>query len=43
MFATLKRMYDKEKIDKASLRVAVSDKGWISPAQYVEITGEQFE
>lgn len=42
MFERLKELYDKGRMTKAGLKNAVR-KGWITAAQYTEITGEQYE
>lgn len=41
MFNTIKRLYDKTK-DVTVVANAVK-KGWITPDQYTEITGEVYE
>lgn len=42
MFARIKRLYDAGKLDDAGVRNAV-EKGMITPAQYKEITGHDYE
>ncbi len=42
MYDKLKEMYAKGRITKAGLKNAVK-KGWITAAQYQEITGEQYQ
>jgi hypothetical protein len=42
MYETLKRMYNNDKIDKVGLKTAVSTKGWITPTEYEQITGEPY-
>jgi len=42
MFEKLKKLYVEGRITKAGLKNAVR-KGWITAAQYQEITGEQYE
>ena len=42
MFNRIKRLYDEGKLDKQGVKNAV-EKGWITPEQYEEITGEKYE
>lgn len=39
MFETIKRLYESGKMSEAGVRAAV-EKGWLTAAQYQEITGE---
>jgi hypothetical protein len=41
MFETVKRLYDQGKLPKAGVANAVL-KGWITEAQYTEITGDPY-
>ncbi|MCM3763437.1 XkdX family protein [Neobacillus niacini] len=41
MFETLHRLYNEGRLSKEGVANAVS-KGWISPDQYYEITGEPY-
>jgi|GEM_PF-2385711 len=43
MFLSLKRLWDSGKLDEVTLRRAVADKGWITPQQFTEITGIEYE
>ncbi|WP_171056532.1 XkdX family protein [Paenibacillus sinopodophylli] len=43
MFESLTRLWDAQKVDESTLRRAVSVKGWITPEQYEDITGEKYE
>ena len=43
MFRLLKRLYDTKRLPKENLKIAVSDKGWISAEEYKAITGEEYE
>lgn len=43
MFDKLKEMYKRKKITKNGLKNAVKKEGWITAAQYQEITGEEYE
>ena len=42
MFERLKKLYKEERITKAGLKNAVI-RGWITAAQYQEITGEEYK
>ncbi len=42
MYERIKKLYDNGKLDKAGVRNAVV-RGWISPEQYKDITGEDYE
>lgn len=41
MYETIKRLYTAKRLDKAGVRKAVK-RGWITAAQYAEITGEAY-
>lgn len=45
MFVTLKRLYDSGQLSKDGLKNAVEKipTPWITPEQYKEITGEEYE
>jgi len=43
MFRLLKRLYNEKRLPKANLKIAVSDKGWISADEFKQITGEEYE
>lgn len=41
MFETLKRLYNEGRLSKEGVANAVT-KGWVTPEQYEEITGEPY-
>lgn len=43
MFDAIKRLWDAQRMDEPALRRAVAAKGWITPAQYKEISGQEYE
>jgi len=42
MYERIKRLYEEGKLDKKGVANAVK-KGWITPDEYKEITGEPYE
>jgi len=42
MYERIKRLYEEGRLDKQGVANAV-ERGWITPAQYQEITGEPYE
>jgi len=42
MFERIKRLYDEGSLSKAGVANAVK-RGWITPEQYEEITGEKYK
>ena len=43
MYQLLKRLYDEKRLPKENLKLAISEKGWISKENYKQITGEEYE
>ena len=42
MYYTLKRLFDNKRLPAENLKKAVSVFGWITAAQYKQITGEDY-